>query len=96
MNNYYLDEKQKEIMSIAQEECAEVVQSRSKIFRFGLDESFEGKTNRERLTSELGDLQCMITLLKQYEVVDELKVEQAELAKRTRLSKWSNIFTEVQ
>jgi hypothetical protein len=38
----------------------------------------------------------MITLLKQYEVVDELKVEQAELAKRTRLSKWSNIFTEVQ
>ncbi len=96
MPNNYLDEKQKEIMSIAQEECAEVVQAISKIFRFGLDESFEGKTNRERLTSELGDLQCMITLLKQYEVVDELKVEQAELAKRTRLSKWSNIFTEVQ
>ncbi len=96
MTNYYLDEKQKEIMSIAQEECAEVVQAISKIFRFGLDESFEGKTNRERLTSELGDLQCMITLLKQYEVVDELKVEQAEFAKRTRLSKWSNIFTEVQ
>jgi|APGre2960657444_1045066.scaffolds.fasta_scaffold139401_2 NTP pyrophosphatase (non-canonical NTP hydrolase) len=96
MNNYYLDEKHKEIMSIAQEECAEVIQAISKIFRFGLDESFEGRTNRERLTSELGDLQCMITLLKQYEVVDDFKVHQAELVKRTRLSKWSNIFTEVQ
>jgi hypothetical protein len=38
----------------------------------------------------------MITLLKQYEVVDDFKVHQAELVKRTRLSKWSNIFTEVQ
>ncbi len=96
MNNYYLDEKQKEIMSIAQEECAEVVQAISKIFRFGLDEMYEGRTNRERLEMELGDLQCMITLLKQYDIVDESAVFKAELAKRNRLGKWSNIFTEVQ
>lgn len=96
MNNYYLDEKQKEIMSIAQEECAEVVQAISKIFRFGLDEVYEGKSNRERLEMELGDLQCMITLLKQYDIVNDLAVHKAELAKRTRLGKWSNIFTEIQ
>lgn len=56
MNNYYLDEKHKEIMSIAQEECAEVVQAISKIFRFGLDETYEGRTNRERLEMELGEI----------------------------------------
>lgn len=96
MNNYYLDEKQKEIMSIAQEECAEVVQAISKIFRFGLDETYEGRTNRERLEMELGDLQCMITLLKQYDIVNEAAVYKAEVAKRSRLGKWSNIFTEIQ
>ena len=52
--------------------------------------------HRERLEMELGDLQCMITLLKQYDIVDESKVYKAEVAKRSRLGKWSNIFTEVQ
>jgi NTP pyrophosphatase (non-canonical NTP hydrolase) len=96
MNNYYLNERQKEIMSITQEECAEVVQAISKIFRFGLDEVYEGRTNRERLEMELGDLQCMITLLKQYNIVNESSVFKAELAKRSRLEKWSNIFTEIK
>jgi NTP pyrophosphatase (non-canonical NTP hydrolase) len=96
MNNYYLNERQKEIMSITQEECAEVVQAISKIFRFGLDETYEGRTNRERLEMELGDLQCMITLLKQYNIVNESSVFKAELAKRSRLEKWSNIFTEIK
>jgi len=91
-----MNQRQDEVLRITQEECAEVIQAISKIFRFGLDDSFEGRTNRERLTSELGDLQCMITLLKQYDIVDDFKVHQAELAKRTRLGKWSNIFVEYQ
>ena len=60
-----MNEQFKQVFCIAQEECAEVVQAISKIFRFGLDEMYEGRTNRERLEMELGDLQCMITLLKQ-------------------------------
>ena len=91
-----MNQRQDEVLRITQEECAEVIQAISKIFRFGLDDSFEGRTNRERLTSELGDLQCMITLLKQYDIVDDFKVHQAELAKRTRLGKLSNIFVEYQ
>lgn len=87
-----MNQKQDEVLRITQEECAEVIQAISKIFRFGLDESYEGKTNRERLANEIGDLQCMITLLKEYKIVEESKISQAELAKRNRLSKWSNIF----
>lgn len=88
--------KEHEILSIAQEECAEVIQAISKIFRFGLDGLYEEQTNRQRLESELGDLQCMITLLKECGIVDESKVYRAEVAKRSRLRSWSNIFTEVQ
>jgi NTP pyrophosphatase (non-canonical NTP hydrolase) len=89
-----MNEQQKEILRIAQEECAEVIQAISKIFRFGIDEVYQGQTNRERLAGELGDLQCMITLLKQYNVVNETEIFKAELNKRNRLTQWSDIFKE--
>ena len=41
--------KQKEILLIAQEECAEVTQAISKVFRFGIDATHNDKSNRERL-----------------------------------------------
>ncbi len=91
---YIMNEQQKEILRIAQEECAEVIQAISKIFRFGIDEVYQGQTNRERLAGELGDLQCMITLLKQYNVVNETEIFKAELNKRNRLTQWSDIFKE--
>jgi NTP pyrophosphatase (non-canonical NTP hydrolase) len=87
-----MNEQQKEVMRITQEECAEVIQAISKVFRFGLDEIFEGKTNKQNLASELGDLQCMITLIKQYGIVSESEIYTAELNKRNRLAMWSNIF----
>jgi hypothetical protein len=33
-----MNDKQKEVMLIAQEECAEVIQAISKVFRFGMDD----------------------------------------------------------
>jgi NTP pyrophosphatase (non-canonical NTP hydrolase) len=87
-----MNEKQSEVLRITQEECAEVVQAISKIFRFGIDEVYEGQTNKQRLASELGDLQCMINLVKQFGVVTEEEIYRAELHKRNRLGMWSNIF----
>ena len=52
-----------EIMLITQEECAEVSQAISKVFRFGMDDEYKGITNREHLEEEIGDLMCMIDLL---------------------------------
>ena len=52
-----MNSKEKEVMDILQEECAEVIQAVSKISRFGLDNLKPGKpkTNRDHLEEELGD-----------------------------------------
>ena len=34
----------REVMLIAQEECAEVTQAISKVFRFGFDSEYDGRT----------------------------------------------------
>jgi len=87
-----MNSKEKEIMLIAQEECAEVTQAISKCFRFGFDSEYEAKTNRKRLTEELGDLLCMIELMMQLKIVNESAVYRASLEKRNKLERWSNIF----
>lgn len=81
----------KEILCITQEECAEVTQAISKIFRFGIDSSWNGRTNQERLEEELGDLQAMINLLQENNIVRPEKINDATLEKRKKLSIWSNI-----
>jgi NTP pyrophosphatase (non-canonical NTP hydrolase) len=87
-----MNKSQKEIMLIAQEECAEVTQAISKVFRFGLDGSHNERTNRERLTEELGDLHCMIELIVESGLVDQSELLNASGNKRKKLMQWSNIF----
>lgn len=86
--------KTTEILQITQEECAEVIQSIAKCFRFGVDNHYPSsdKNNRERLTEELGDLLCMIDLIKEYNIVDSDKIEQYKKQKRIKLSRWSTIM----
>jgi NTP pyrophosphatase (non-canonical NTP hydrolase) len=83
---------QEEIMAITQEECAEVIQALSKVMRFGLNTSHNGRTNRAHLEEEVGDLMCMFQLMDEYDMVDWSKVSLAASAKRKKLQKWSNIF----
>jgi NTP pyrophosphatase (non-canonical NTP hydrolase) len=83
--------RQEEIMLICQEECAEVAQAISKVFRFGVDGEHLGATNRERLEEEIGDLLCMIEMLTEEEIIDASSVAKAAQAKRAKLAKWSNI-----
>ena len=89
-----MDDQQHEILSITQEECAEVIQAISKIFRFGLDTEWKGETNREHLEEEIGDLQAMIQLLIQHKIVDAKQVENAAIKKTLKLQKWSSISIE--
>jgi NTP pyrophosphatase (non-canonical NTP hydrolase) len=51
------------VMAILQEECAEVIQAISKVYRFGLDNSWNGITNKEALVTEIGDVIAMIDVL---------------------------------
>jgi NTP pyrophosphatase (non-canonical NTP hydrolase) len=90
-----MNQKEKEILLIAQEECAEVTQAISKIFRFGIDAKHpnEDRNNRQRLEEELGDLVCMIGLLMDQKIVNESNVEAAAGMKLKKLRTWSSIFS---
>ena len=91
-------DNQRQIMLIAQEECAEVTQAISKVFRFGMDAKHptEERNNQQRLTEELGDLICMIELMIESGLIDRNEMLNASGAKRQKLLKWSTIFAKEQ
>lgn len=87
-----IDSQEHEILSITQEECAEVIQAISKVFRFGLDSEWEGVSNLAHLEEEVGDLKAMIHLLTENGILDIDNVNEAAAKKLVKLQKWSNIF----
>lgn len=89
-----MNEKEREILLITQEECAEVIQAISKISRFGLDAKHPDRTqdNRQHLSEEIGDLLAMIELLVVKDVVSLSDVNAAKKNKIDKLRKWSSIF----
>ena len=89
-----MNDDTKEILTILQEECAEVIVEVSKCFRFGPDQMMEGVnvTNMQRLQKELGDLQAMIELLIDNKVgVTMQGLKEAKKAKFEKLKQWSNL-----
>ena len=89
-----MNDDTKEILTILQEECAEVIVEVSKCFRFGPDQMMEGVdiTNMQRLQKELGDLQAMIELLIDNKVgVTTQGLKEAKKAKFQKLKLWSNL-----
>jgi NTP pyrophosphatase (non-canonical NTP hydrolase) len=90
-----MDDKVKEILLITQEECAEVTQAISKVFRFGLNERWPepiDPTNKERLEEEAGDLLCMIDIMVEHGIISDEKLNKARTSKREKLKTWSSIF----
>lgn len=88
-----MNEKQREILVIAQEECAEVIQEISKIFRFGIDNQHkDGVTHQEKLEQEVGDVLCMINLLTAHGLIRPDVVTQAVKNKANKLKQWSKIY----
>ena len=89
-----MNDDTKEILTILQEECAEVIVEVSKCFRFGPDQMMAGLdvTNMQRLQKELGDLQAMIELLIDNKVgVTTQCLKEAKKAKFEKLKQWSNL-----
>lgn len=91
-----MNDKVNEIYAITQEECAEVIQAISKVMRFGLDAVHQGKSNRDHLEEEVGDLMCMIDLLTEAGVLDIVSIAEAGRRKRAKLQQWSNIFKDTK
>ena len=88
--------KLEELLVILQEECAEVIQSASKCRRFGIDNMYDKGTGtqRENLTKEIGDLQCMIDLCIERGIVEKSAVDLAILNKQSKLKIYSDLYKE--
>lgn len=89
-----MNEQTKEILTILQEEAAEVIVEVSKCFRFGPDQMMEGLdvTNIQRLEKEIGDLQAMIQLLVKQKIgVSQDGINNAKAKKFEKLKTYSNI-----
>lgn len=88
-----MNDKQREILVITQEECAEVIQEISKIFRFGINETHkDGISHQEKLELEVGDLLCMIMLMTEHGLVRSEQVNTAIKNKQSKLKQWSKIY----
>lgn len=89
-----LSEKDREALLILQEECAEVTQAISKVFRFGVDNKHPElvHTNKERLEEEIGDLLAMIDILVASTFLSDSNLNRALVNKKEKLKKWSSIY----
>lgn len=85
MNRYQDDAKNLEILA---EECAEVIQIKSKIIRFGLDDKYGGLTNRERLEEEVGHVFALVDVLLHREIIRETAIDAARMRKLNLLERW--------
>ena len=76
----------KEALVITQEECAEVIQAISKVFRFG------EQSNKEHLEEEVGQTLALFDILIERCILSDMRVNAARLAKKEKLKQWSNLF----
>jgi hypothetical protein len=82
--------REREILTILIEECAEVQQRACKLLRFGRDEVQPGQplSNRERLSIELGDLAAIINMAAIHGLVSVVAMKEQEPKKRDKLAQF--------
>ena len=81
--------KREELFVITMEECGELIQACSKMIRS------KGKTKYERnLQDEVGDVVCMIEILKMNGLINDKQIEERVKEKKEKLMKWSMLFSE--
>lgn len=78
-----------ELLVILMEECGELIQAAAKLLRVGVDT--EDSDKHEDLTSEVADVQSMISLLVQYDIVKIEDIHTGIETKMQKLKKWSNL-----
>ena len=81
-----MDNKLQELLTITMEECGELIQACSKAIR--CDDYHDNK----KLMEEIGDVQCMIDLLHEYDLISYTDIENRVIKKYDKLKKWSNLI----
>lgn len=85
-NGKKLTEYEREILTILQEECAEVIQAASKLIRFGKENRPEGgQRNTEALGLEVGDMFAMVTRVRRAGLIRQRAIDAGVRRKRSRL-----------
>ena len=87
-----MNDIEREILLILQEESAEVIQAVSKVFRFGWDSTWNEQSNKEHLEEEVGDYLAMVQIMVDTGMLDTFAIDTAKQNKIEKLKKWSNIF----
>jgi len=77
------------MLVITMEECGELIHACSKVMRTNGRAKY-----RRNLRDEIGDVMCMIEILKMSGIVTEGQIQERMKEKRKKLEKWSNIFDE--
>ena len=80
--------KREEMLVITMEECGELIQACSKMLRF--DEPCDTK----QLQEEIGDVMCMIEILRDGGLVSDKQIADRIKVKKEKLMKWSLLFSE--
>ena len=81
-----MENKLQELLTITMEECGELIQACSKAIR--CDDYY----NNEKLIEEIGDVQCMIDLIRQYDLVSLTEINNQVNIKEKKLKKWSSLL----
>lgn len=76
------------MLVITMEECGELIQACSKMLRFGEDQDYT------QLQEEIGDVMCMIEILRDGGLVSEEQIQERIQVKKEKLMKWSMLYTE--
>ena len=81
-----MEDKLQELLTITMEECGELIQACSKAIR--CDKYY----NNEKLIEEIGDVQCMIDLIRQYDLVSLEEINNRIDIKEKKLKEWSDLL----
>ena len=81
-----MENELQELLTITMEECGELIQACSKAIR--CDDYY----NNEKLIEEIGDVQCMIDLIRQYDLVSLTEINNQVNIKEKKLKKWSSLL----
>lgn len=77
-------------LEILAEECSEIIQAKSKIIRFGIDD-FHPKNvfnNRKKLAHEIGHLMFLIEILVQNKTIKQDDIQEGYDHKKEKMPKW--------
>jgi NTP pyrophosphatase (non-canonical NTP hydrolase) len=81
---------ERELLTIIQEECAEIIVQIAKGLRFGMNNGYPGKgvTNREALGHEIGDLEAILATAESLGLFRARDVAQGKAEKYDRLKQF--------